>query len=202
MMNNTITRLQPLDVDVPLSLKARLVAIPFLLALLPAQSAWAQDATIEYPEKSMHPVRTFVATDPEGAVVPSWSLSGVDAEDFSIEDGVLSFKSPPNFEKAGDADQNNIYSVNVVASDGANSSKENVMVEVTDVEEAGTITLSALKPQAGTRSPLSFPILTVVTPKPFGSGPSPPPRTAAIPTSPPMPGAPSTSRLTTTTFTT
>ena len=150
MMNNTITRLQTLDVDVPLSLKARLVAIPFLLALLPGQSAWAQDATIEYPEKSMHPVRTFVATDPEGTVVPSWSLSGVDAEDFSIEDGVLSFKSPPNFEKAGDADQNNIYSVNVVASDGANSSKENVMVEVTDVEEAGTITLSALKPQAGT----------------------------------------------------
>ena len=150
-MNNTITRLQTLDVDVPLSLKARLVAIPFLLALLPAQSAWAQDATIEYPEKSMHPVRTFVATDPEGAVVPSWSLSGVDAEDFSIEDGVLSFKSPPDFEKAGDADQNNIYSVDVVASDGSNSSKENVMVEVTDVEEAGKITFSALQPQAGTQ---------------------------------------------------
>ena len=150
MMNNTITRLQTLDVDVPLSLKARLVAIPFLLALLPGQSAWAQDsATIEYPENADHAVITHVATDPEGTVTPSWSLSGVDAAAFSIEGGVLTFKKPPNFEVPGDADKNNIYSVDVVASDGANSSKKNVMVEVTDVEEAGTITLSALKPQSG-----------------------------------------------------
>ena len=106
MMNNTITRLQPLDVDVPLSLgnllvslrdisllQARLVAIPALLALLPAQSAWAQDsAPIEYPENSMHAVITHVATDPEGTAVPSWSLSGVDYDDFSIDDGVLNFK--------------------------------------------------------------------------------------------------------------
>ena len=152
MMNNTITRLQTLDVDVPLSLKARLVAIPFLLALLPGQSAWAQDsAPIKYPEKAMHAVITHVATDPEGTAVPSWSLSGVDYDDFSIDGGVLSFKSPPNFESPKDADMNNIYSVDIVASDGSNSSKKNVMVEVTDVEEGGEITFSALQPQSGTQ---------------------------------------------------
>ena len=154
MMNNTITRLQPLDVDVPLSLKARLVAIPALLALalLPAQSAWAQDsAPIEYPENSTHAVITHVATDPEGTAVPSWSLSGVDYDDFSIDGGVLSFKSPPDFETKKDADKNNIYSVDIVASDGANSSKKNVMVEVTDVEEPGKITFSTLQPQSGTQ---------------------------------------------------
>ena len=171
MMNNTITRLQPLDVDVPLSLKgryslremlvsvrdisllqARLVAIPVLLALFPAQSAWAQDsATIEYPENAMHAVTTYAAVDPEGDVTPSWSLSGVDAAVFSIEGGVLTFKSPPDFEVTKDADNDNIYSVNVVASDGANSSMKTVTVEVTNVEEAGMVTLSALQPQAGTQ---------------------------------------------------
>ena len=152
MMNNTITRLQTLDVDVPLSLKARLVAIPVLLALLPGQSAWAQDsATIDYPENADHAVTTYVATDPEGTATPSWSLSGADAAVFSIDDGVLTFKSPPNFEARASADGDNIYSVDVVASDGANTSKKTVMVEVTNVEEAGKVTLSALKPQSGTQ---------------------------------------------------
>ena len=41
--------------------------------------------------------------------------------------------------------------MDIVASDGANSSKKNVMVEVTDVEEAGKITFSALQPQSGTQ---------------------------------------------------
>ena len=101
------------------------------------------------------------AQDRDGIV---WSLSGDDAAHFSIDDpgGVLRFHidpvspnlfaKPPDFESASDSDQDNMYEVTVTASTTGSSTEEtmNVTVEVTDVDEAGTLTLSATRPLLGT----------------------------------------------------
>ena len=92
-----------------------------------------------------------------------------DADDFSISmDGVLNFKFPPSFESPmGGTTNTNTYKVVVVSSDdapgattdgmapatdGSNLPKmayHKVTVMVTDEDEDGSISLSALQPQAG-----------------------------------------------------
>ena len=64
---------------------------------------------IEYAENGTDPVATYTADDPEGSAIVSWSLAGDDADDFKIEDGVLSFKSKdgPDYESGTDGDRNN-----------------------------------------------------------------------------------------------
>ena len=53
------------------------------------------EATAEYAENDTGPVATYTAADPEMTAV-KWSLSGDDAGDFMIDNGVLRFKpSPP-----------------------------------------------------------------------------------------------------------
>ena len=53
----------------------------------------------------------------------TYSISGADAALFNIDatTGVITFKSSPNYEAPGDAGGNNVYDVNVTASDGTNS---------------------------------------------------------------------------------
>ena len=112
------------------------------------------DATADYPENGDGPVATYTAVDPEGTAV-KWSLSGVDAGDFSMDGGVLAFKKSPDFEKAkgggsGDADVSNTYSVTVEATDSTRkTAMKTVTVTVTNVDEAGTVKLTTLRPRAG-----------------------------------------------------
>ena len=92
---------------------------------------------------------TYTAVDPEGAEIV-WSLAGDDAGDFKIEGGVLNFKSAPDYETPADADTNNVYLVTVQASDGGDSpATKEVTVRVTNIDEAGMVTLSTLQPKAG-----------------------------------------------------
>ena len=125
-----------------------------LLFLLPGGPLHAQDAAIPYPENDTGAVATFTAVDPEGESIV-WSLAtGGDMEDFAIENGVLTFKSSPDFEdpKGGGADgTDNTYVVTVQASDGGDdtTATEELTVEVTNVEEPGTVMLSTLQPQVG-----------------------------------------------------
>ena len=108
------------------------------------------DDTISYPEKGTGPVATYTASDPEGASV-RWSLGGADAGDFTIEDGVLRFAKTPDYESAkggASAPFTNTYVVNVQATDETRRTKsETVTVNVTNVDEDGTVELSALRPQ-------------------------------------------------------
>ena len=107
------------------------------------------DATKEYAENGTDSVATYTAVDPEGAAI-AWSLSGADAPLFSIEGGVLAFVNSPNFEDAKDVGEDSIYDVMVEATDGTGHvGRETVMVEVTNVDEAGTVKLSALHPASG-----------------------------------------------------
>ena len=132
-----------------------------LLFLLPGGPLQAQDdGTIEYPENGTGPVATYTAVDPEMTAIASWSLVGTDAGVFDINDGVLTFKKSPNYEMPGDvvgtspstaAANDNMYEVTVRATDETNKGGEKmVMVEVTNVEERGMVTLSALRPQSAT----------------------------------------------------
>ena len=122
-------------------------------------------AEVEYAENGMTAVATYTADDPEESAIASWSLAGDDADDFMIEDGVLSFKKSPNYESGTDGDFNNdgdrddtgeeasdnIYMVTVQATDATKRiGMEEVTVEVTNVEEGGSMRLSAVQPQSAT----------------------------------------------------
>ena len=105
----------------------------------------------EYAENGTGPVAMFTARDPERASV-TWSLSGDDAEDFSITGGTLRFNNPPDFETpaGGAGDDSNTYEVTVEATDhGGVMAMRPVTVEVTNVDEDGEVTLSSLQPQEG-----------------------------------------------------
>ena len=129
-----------------------------LLFLLPGGLVWAQDADgpIMYAENGTGPVATYTAEDPELAGAVTWSLAtGADAEDFEIDksNGVLSFMKSPNYEMAmggGASGTSNTYTVTVVATDadGVMTEKE-VTVEVTNLDEAGSVTLSTVAPYPG-----------------------------------------------------
>ena len=128
-----------------------------LLFLLPGGPLHAQDAgTIEYREDRTDPVATYTAVDPEGTAIASWTLTGTDADAFTIEGGVLRFAKTPDYEMPADvagtgdstaAANDNSYEITVQAMDSTGkTAEEAVMVEVTNVDEDGTVTLSARQP--------------------------------------------------------
>ena len=89
---------------------------------------------------------TYRATDPEdtSAVITRWSLSGTDGGDFTIsENGELSFRNMPDYERAADSGGDNVYSFSVRASDGRNYGYLPVTVTVTDVNEPPSITTTS-----------------------------------------------------------
>ena len=108
-------------------------------------------ASIDIPEDSGRFVESYFATDPEGGAV-GLSLMGTDSGDFGdFSRGVLSFLETPDYEDPADSNRDNTYLVTVRATDGTNVGTLEVTVNVTNVEEAGSISLSSLQPQAGTR---------------------------------------------------
>ena len=82
---------------------ALLVALAVgLLFLLPGGPLQAQDANgpIMYAENGTGPVATYTAVDPERTAIASWSLTGTDADAFTIVGGVLRFAKIPDYETA------------------------------------------------------------------------------------------------------
>ena len=130
------------------------------LSLLAGGLVRAQEAgPIEYAEDRKDEVATYTADDPEGTAIASWSLTGTDADAFTIEGGVLRFAKTLDYETPADVvgtgdstavADDNMYEITVNAMDstGKTAMKE-VMVEVTNVDEDGTVTLSARRPQVG-----------------------------------------------------
>ena len=94
--------------------------------------------SVRYPENGTDPVASFTAFDEAGHVI-KWSLRGDDRDRFTIDDGVLAFRAPPNYEDPQSASTSallsvkNVYRVTVEAAGGMRS----VTVTVTDVDEAG-----------------------------------------------------------------
>ena len=105
----------------------------------------------DYAENGMGVVADFMATDPELVnPVPTLDLSGTDASLFTLTGGTLAFNDSPNFEAPGDADEDNTYELTVGARDAdGNRGTRDIEVKVTNVNEDGTVTLSAVQPRVG-----------------------------------------------------
>ena len=85
---------------------------------------------------------TYTGTDPEnpGAQITRWSVTGTDGGDFEInEAGQLSFRKTPDYEKPVDHNRDNEYRVTVRASDGRYYGILDVVVTVSDENEAPEI---------------------------------------------------------------
>ena len=130
-------------------------------------------ATPTFAENGTGSVAKYTATDPEGASV-TWYPSGIDSAHFSIDAGVLTFKTPPDYEVKADSDGDNVYQVTISAYDGNQTETLDVSVTVTPENEApvvsgltskdypengtgGVDTYTAIDPEGGsvTWSPLS-----------------------------------------------
>jgi len=107
-------------------------------------------SSVSYVENGTDPVASFTAFD-EGEHVIRWSVSGRDDGVFTIDDGVLAFKEPPNYEDPQSASTSavlssrNEYRVTVEAAGGT----RNVTVTVTDVDEVGSVSIDRPQPQVG-----------------------------------------------------
>ena len=81
---------------------------------------------------------TYTGRDPEDAIaeITRWSVTGRDGGDFTInEDGELTFRNPPDYERPADSDRDNEYEVTVRASDGQVYGTYDVTVTVEAVDE-------------------------------------------------------------------
>ena len=95
---------------------------------------------------------TYTASDVEDDM-PILSLSGADMGDFDINtDGMLTFKTSPNFESPADSNGDNVYMVTVVATDSGTpklTATRDVVITVTNAEDAGEVVLSSVQPKVG-----------------------------------------------------
>ena len=103
------------------------------------------DTIDEVPEnaRNSRQVAGYTATDPERATI-SWSLSGNDDTAFSLSNGILTFKGSPDYESQSS------YSIIVNIEAGGQTTTKAETVNVTNLEEPGTVMLLTLQPQEGT----------------------------------------------------
>ena len=93
-------------------------------------------------ENSTGAVADYSAADPEGVTDTfTWSLSGDDADDFNLHEqaGVLTFRTPPDYDNPTDAGMDNVYLVTIGVTDGDLSGSIDVEVTVDDVNEPPVI---------------------------------------------------------------
>jgi hypothetical protein len=81
-------------------------------------------------------ITTIQATDAEGDNI-TYTIEGSDSALMTIGSlsGELSFISPPDYENPQDSNQDNIYEVTIIASDGSLSSSLGIIVSINDVLE-------------------------------------------------------------------
>ena len=100
------------------------------------------DDSLRYRENGTKSVATFSADDPDDDDL-SWHVDGLDSKAFKIsDDGVLSFKTSPDFENPADRDGDNRYEIRVkVADDGSpsRSDSQDVRIRVTNQNELNAI---------------------------------------------------------------
>ena len=108
-------------------------------------------AAVTFQENGTGDVGTYTADDPEDDSF-TWSVGGDDGKKFfSIDsNGVLMFKSPPNFEAKADMDKNNVYEVTVIATDTKDQAgMKSVKVTVTNTDDPASITFDVVQPGVG-----------------------------------------------------
>ena len=131
-------------------------------------------SSVAFPENSWSRVATFTASSEEDRAGIAWTLEGTDAAHFSIDSppGALRFalqavaprifSEPPDFEAPVDGDAANTYELTVSAAAGLSATDtQPFTVTVTDVDEAGALSLSSTRPALGA-------VLTAVLTDPDG----------------------------------
>ena len=97
--------------------------------------SFTSGATVNVAENTTT-VLSASATDPDTVGTITFSIvGGADAGKFTIVGNQLQFVAGPNFEAPTDGGINNVYDVQVQASDGVNTTTQSVAVTVTDVDE-------------------------------------------------------------------
>ena len=121
----------------------------------------AGPADVEHSENWAGRVATYSASSGADAAGLVWSLSGVDAARFSIDDpgGALRFSIEPtgddlflqlpDFDDPLDDDSDGTYEVTVHVEGGGDQQTLDVEVTVTDEPEPGTLALSSTQPRLG-----------------------------------------------------
>ena len=88
-------------------------------------------------------LRTYTGRDPEDPTLEltNWRTSGTDGGDFTMsEDGELSFRNTPDYERPADSNRDNEYGFTVQVSDGRYYGSFDVTVTVEAVNEPPDIT--------------------------------------------------------------
>ena len=110
------------------------------------------DDSFSYAEGGTDAVGTYTLTAIGDGPTVTWSLDGTDKSDFMLEgtgmSRMLKFSSAPDYENpmGGADDDSNTYMVTVKASAGGEMEMLEVTVEVTNVDEMGTLVLSSTTP--------------------------------------------------------
>ncbi len=96
--------------------------------------AFTSPAAVSAAENSAGTFYTATASDPDGNPLTYTVAGGADSARFSITAaGALSFVAAPDFESPADADGDNVYLVQLAASDGSASATLDLAVTVTNV---------------------------------------------------------------------
>ena len=86
---------------------------------------------------------TVTAVDETGVAITNFTVSGGNDQPFFDIDsstGALTFKSAPDYDAPQDDGQNNVYDVDVQASDGIKTATQSIAITIVDVNEAPSIT--------------------------------------------------------------
>ena len=94
--------------------------------------------TASFAENGIGIAYQATASDPDAGTALTWSLSGTDAARFNLDaaTGAVTFKVAPDFEVPADTGADNLYNITVIATDGALSASEAVVITVADVIES------------------------------------------------------------------
>ena len=102
----------------------------------------AGSSTLDRLENFAGVLATYTATGRgDLTIAPSWRLTGADGGDFTIsEQGELTFRSIPDYERPADSNRDNEYVLTVQVSDGRYYGTLDVAATVSPVNEPPTIT--------------------------------------------------------------
>ncbi|WP_265528675.1 hypothetical protein [Sphingomicrobium marinum] len=92
-------------------------------------------ATVDFVEQAEEDILTLSASDPDGDNVTFTVAAGKDGEFFTIEGTALYFNQALSFETPRDANGDNVYEVDIVASDGTASVTRTIAVTITNSKE-------------------------------------------------------------------
>ncbi len=91
-------------------------------------------------------VSTFLASDQQNDPI-SFFVEGPDSGSLSIGtvSGILVFIEAPNYENPKDINGDNIYEIDIVASDGSDSSSLKILISINDIDENPLTSISVDK---------------------------------------------------------